>query len=245
MHVYLLAQTDGTVPTGNDWLCANEILSLNGMRFAKRRADWRLGRWTAKHAVASFLNLPASPRALARIEIRPASSGAPEVFVANRCLPVTISLSHRAGGALCAVAPFGVRLGCDLEVIEPRSTAFVTDYFTAEEQDLVVRTSPAEQPRILAMLWSAKESALKALREGLRLDTRSVGVRPAVGTCDLFGWSPVHVRCTDGQMFRGWWQSTGNILRTVVADPFPDPPISLRIPARFLNDAPFVMNHPA
>jgi 4'-phosphopantetheinyl transferase len=245
MHVYLLEQAEETVPAGNDWLSAREAFCLNGMRFAKRRADWRLGRWTAKRAVASCLNLPEFPRALARIEIRPASSGAPDVYMSNTCLSVTISLSHRTGTALCTVAPFGVRLGCDLEVIEPRSEAFVTDYFTPEEQDLVARACPAEQSRVLTLLWSAKESALKALREGLRLDTRSVSVTPTVGACDLFGWSPLQARCTDGQIFRGWWRSTGDVLRTVLADPPPDSPISLRVPAHFPDGALFVMNRPA
>ena len=50
--------------------------------------------------------------------------------------------------------------------IEPRSDAFVADYFTIEEQALVARASAADRDRILALLWSGKESALKALREG-------------------------------------------------------------------------------
>ena len=41
------------------------------MRFAKRRADWQLGRWTAKHAVAACLQLPADLPSLASIEVRP------------------------------------------------------------------------------------------------------------------------------------------------------------------------------
>ena len=75
------------------------------MRFAKRQADWRLGRWTAKNAVAAYLNLPSDPQALTDIEIRPAPSGAPEVFIADQPARVTISLSHRAGVAACAVTP--------------------------------------------------------------------------------------------------------------------------------------------
>ncbi len=77
---------------------------------------------------------------------------------------------------MCVVAPAGVSLGCDLEVIEPRSAAFVTDYFTRNEQALVERTSKEERPRLVTLLWSAKESALKALHVGLRLDTNSVEV---------------------------------------------------------------------
>ena len=157
-----------------EWLGAKERVQLNAMRFAKRRADWQLGRWTAKHAVAACLQLPADLHSLASIEVRPGPSGAPETFLGNKWAPVTISLSHRAGRAVCAVAPYRGALGCDLEVIEPHSDAFIADYFATEEQALVARAAPADRPWLVTLLWSAKESALKALRAGLRLDTRCV-----------------------------------------------------------------------
>src|SRR6516164_3359283 len=278
MNVYWLEQTEGDVPPHHDWLSANEAARLNDMRFAKRRADWRLGRWTAKRALAAYLNLPSHPQALTDIELRPASSGAPEVFFANKPAAVTVSLSHRAGSALCAVALSGAALGCDLEIIEPRSDGFVADYFTPEEQALVAEASAPDRPWLLALLWSAKESALKALRTGLRLDTRCVtietfGIRnpqSEIGSADpacgvgatghplrnpralrphgngterppedltiadrcrdgLNSWRPLRVRHTDGQVFRGWWQNTGHLLRTMVAAPPPAPPIPLRI----------------
>jgi hypothetical protein len=75
MRVYLLEQRQAAVPAGNDWLCDDEIQSLNTMRFLKRRTDWRLGRWTAKCAVATCLSLPTSDRALAKIKIRASTSG--------------------------------------------------------------------------------------------------------------------------------------------------------------------------
>ncbi len=70
MNVYWLEQAEADVPSGNDWLHAGELDRLNHMRFAKRRADWRLGRWTAKHAVAFCLHLPLDRRSLTAIEIR-------------------------------------------------------------------------------------------------------------------------------------------------------------------------------
>ena len=174
MNVYWLEQIQGDVPPGDDWLSASEVACQHALRFAKRRADWTLGRWTAKCAVAAYLNLPAQPLVLAKIEIHPTASGAPEAFVDERPAAVTISLSHRDGRAICAVAQLGVELGCDLEVIEPRSEAFLSDYFTAGEQALVARAPTADQTRLVTLLWSAKESTLKALKTGLRLDTRSV-----------------------------------------------------------------------
>jgi len=244
MNVYWLEQTEADVPANNDWLSAREAVCLNAMRFAKRRADWRLGRWTAKCALSVILDMPAYPL-FRKIEIRAAPSGAPEVLVDSQPAAVTISLSHRAGIAACAVAISSVKMGCDLEMIEPRSDAFVADYFTLEEQALFAHASAPERDRLLALLWSGKESALKALREGLRLDTRSVIVIPCAASFELNGWSELRVRYTGGrdaggrysgdrhsgdQVFHGWWQHADGIVRTVVGAPPPHSPLRFRIP---------------
>jgi 4'-phosphopantetheinyl transferase len=247
MDVYWLEQTEADLPTENDWLSASEAVRLDGMRFAKRHADWRLGRWTAKRALAVYLNLPNHLRDLADIEICPAPSGAPEAFIAGQPAGITISLSHRGGVAACAVTLPGTELGCDLEIVEPRSDAFIADYFAPEEQALIGRMSAADRSQLLALLWSAKESALKALRTGLRLDTRSVTVRPVPPPCgdgraqDLapafrasYGpnsWQPLQAVYEGRQVFHGWWQNTGDLLRTMVASPPSAPPIFLEIPA--------------
>lgn len=233
MTVHWLEQTEAGVPADDDWLSANEVICLKGLRFAKRRTDWRLGRWTAKRALAAYLDLPAHPGVLAKIDIRAASSGAPEAFVDCKPAPATISLSHRAGRAACAVAASAVELGCDLEVVEPRSPGFLFDYFTPEEQAQVARAPAAGQVRLVTLLWSGKESALKALRTGLRLDTRSVVVCPEESALDINGWTSLQVRCTGGRIFHGWWRQVDDILCTVVAGSAPDPPISLVIPAYF------------
>jgi 4'-phosphopantetheinyl transferase len=229
MDVYWLEQTEADVPPENDWLSAAEAILLKGKRFAKRRADWRLGRWTAKRALASFWNSPASPLALAEIEICPAPTGAPEVRLSDSPAAVSISLSHRAGRAMCAVSLSGQALGCDLEIIEPRTEAFVADYFVSEERELVARASEPERFQLLALLWSGKESALKVLRTGLRLDTRSVVVMPMEGSLNVNGWSPLQVRCSEGQVFHGWWQRTHDVMRTLVADTPSPPPILLEV----------------
>ena len=230
MNVYWFEQKEADVPAANDWLSANEAFCLSGLRIAKRRTDWRLGRWTAKCALSAYLEMPANPQVFNKMDIRSAPCGAPEAFFGEQPAAVTISLSHRSGVAICAVAMSGVEMGCDLEMVEPRSDAFVADYFTVEEQALVARASTADRTWLLALLWSAKESALKALHEGLRLDTRSVVVSPGEGSFDLNGWSPLQVRYTEGQAFHCWWQQADGIVRTLVAAPPPNPPIRLTIP---------------
>jgi 4'-phosphopantetheinyl transferase len=242
LDVYWLEQSLADVPKQNDWLSTSDLARLDGMRFEKRRTDWRLGRWTAKRALAARLHLPDHFQSLAEIEIRPALSGAPEVFLANEPAEVTISISHRDGMAICAVAAAGASLGCDLEIVEPRSDAFVADYFTADEQRLVFQAGAADRFQMLALLWSAKESALKAMRIGLRLDTRDVVVNPWVAAAregqpahergSSVGsncWRPLQVCCRADQVFQGWWRREHNVMRTMVAAPAPFQPTTLSV----------------
>lgn len=244
MDVYWLEQNESDVPAENHWLSPGETRCLTAMRFAKRRTDWRLGRWTAKRALAACLQLPADLPALANIEIRAASSGAPEVFLCNQRAPVTISLSHSAGAAICAVALSATSLGCDLETVEPRIATFAADYFTTNEQTLVEQTCAQDRPLLVTLLWSAKESALKALSVGLRLDTNSVEVslrdalplqlddsppqpNPVAPCAAPDAWRPLQVRCPGGKVFNGWWGLANHQVRTVVSAEPLQPPISL------------------
>ncbi len=233
METYWLEQTEADVPTHDDWLSSHEAVLLGGLRFAKRRADWRLGRWTAKRAAAAYLDLPADSRVLREIEVRPAACGAPELFVGNAPAPAAISISHRAGIAVCLIAVSGAALGCDLELIEARDANFVADYFTREEQELISQEREQDQPRLVTLLWSAKESALKALRQGLRADTRSVAVTLDTlanhnpGADGSGRWRPLLVQHAEDEILHGWWRSSGQLVRTVVARPAPMAPLSL------------------
>ena len=210
MDLWWLEQRAVDVPAHDEWLSARERETLATFRFAKRRADWRLGRWTAKQAVAAFF----SNRALSQIEIIARASGAPAVFVSGVLAKTAVSISHREGTAACALAAQGV-IGCDLEIIEPRSDAFIRDYFTAVEK---LALSYAEEPmRMAAVIWSAKESAFKALGEGLRMDTRSAEVTQVVD--GGHGWGPLRVKCDTGEVFEGWWRQGDGMVRTLVSRP--------------------------
>ena len=228
MNVYWLEQTEVDVRSEDDWLHASELVRLRAMRVPKRRTDWRLGRWTAKLAFAAYLDLPAHSRFLMDMEIRPAETGAPELYFADKPADASISISHCGGRAICAIAASGIELGCDLERIEPRTDAFIADYFTDAEKAVIARTSAANNPRMLALLWSAKESALKVLQTGLRADTRSVMVNPGnILFSDDENWRPLDVRCDTGRAFKGWWQHDAAFIRTLVASTSTAAPILL------------------
>jgi 4'-phosphopantetheinyl transferase len=220
METWWLEQSTAEIPAASDWLSPAEKLRLDAFRFAKRRDDWRLGRWTAKRAVAAYLKVPCDPTTLARFEIRPAASGAPEMFCNDQPAEVSISITHRDGVAACAVARPEIAIGCDLELIEPRNDAFLADYFTAAEQGFVKAGSTAERVIFPTLLWSAKESALKALKVGLRVDTRCVEV--SLGEKSLeepLDWLPLTVIYTNGHSLHGWWLANGELVRTIVTIP--------------------------
>jgi 4'-phosphopantetheinyl transferase len=234
MDVYWLEQVEAQVPERDNWLSRSEADLLSRMKFAKRRADWRLGRWTAKSAVALCVGASFEMQELHNIEIRASLSGAPEVFFDGEPAGISISLSHRKGLGACAVTRSPMPLGCDVEFIEPHGEAFVADYFSVEEQAIIAEAPSADSDMLVALVWSAKESALKALREGLRLGTRSAIVSfDDLRSSHTEGWSALQVRCTNGQVFPGWWNQSGGYVRTILAASLSQPPILLlqsRIP---------------
>ncbi|MBK8481339.1 MAG: 4'-phosphopantetheinyl transferase superfamily protein [Proteobacteria bacterium] len=220
-----LLQTAAAVAEGDAWLAPAERLVQGGLLLPRRRGQWRLGRWTAKRALADRLGV--APQELARLEVRAASDGAPEAQLDGTALPLVLSLSHCADHGLAALAAEGIALGADLEKVEARSGAFVREFFTPAEQRWLAELSADQQAESATLIWSAKESALKALRTGLRRDTRSVEVRraPALrvapsGAADA-PWTALTVRDLEGRRsFSGVWRRVGERVLTLVADPW-------------------------
>jgi 4'-phosphopantetheinyl transferase len=208
-----LARGESQPPSAADWLSVAERNRAGAMRYTKRRTDFLLSRWTLKLAVAKVLGWPADPAMLARIEGRAAPTGAPLLCIDGQPVNRGISLSDRAGCAVCLVAACADAVGCDVETIEPRTDAFVRDYLTQAEQRFVDAAGPVRDMAV-TVIWSAKESALKVLGTGLRRDTRSVEVTvvelgPAERT-----WSELRVRTAEGAVFSGWWRRSGAFVVT-------------------------------
>lgn len=237
MSVRWLSQGMAEVPADDAWLSPREAAWIARMRFPKRRSEFRLGRWTAKKALALYLGRDAAAGALASIEIDRAPDGAPAPLVEGVPAEAYVTMTDRADQAVCLVGPPGTALGCDLELVEPRSDAFVGDFLTAAEQALVAAAG-AERDLVANLVWCGKESALKVLRTGLRRDTRSVEVSFPDGP-EVDGWAPMGVRAVEGAVFPGWWQRFGAFVLTLAATspfapprPLVDPPgLATAVPA--------------
>ncbi len=217
LRVHLARATAPDVPAGVGWLAPTEARVLSDLRFARRVADWRLGRWVAKRAVAAAFGLDHDRPE--RIEVLATPGGAPAARLLSGSPPgpISLSLSHSGGVGFAAVAPGDLELGCDVEALEPRSDAFVADYFTEAERAWIRRGGSLRSVRA-TLLWSAKESALKALGEGLRLDTRSVEVEaPAPDGSHSAEWRSLAVDVPDGRTFPGFWRIREGRVWTVVA----------------------------
>jgi 4'-phosphopantetheinyl transferase len=202
------------VPDGDAWLGATERRVHDGLAFVPRREDWRLGRWTAKMAVAALVGVRPE-----EVEIVAAPDGAPEAWAGREPAGVSVSLSHRGGRGLAVVAPRPVVVGCDLELVEPRSAAFLSDWFAPEEQALVAAAPTAERDLEANLVWTAKEAAAKVRREGLRLDVRRAVVALADAQTEAGAWHPLTVRWEGREPTAGWWRADGGWVMTIAAEP--------------------------
>jgi len=190
------------VPLTDAWLGPRERAAMSRFAFPRRRAEWRAGRWAARKAIARFGEIGAD------VEILSASDGAPEVWNADGRVPVNVSISHRAGTA-AAMAAAGAGVGCDVELVEPRGPQFAADWFTDAECAALDQAPFDERDLLATVMWSAKETVLKVLRRGLRVDTREVETSIGRGTFEA---------TVDGVRMSGWWKRCGELVITGAAE---------------------------
>jgi 4'-phosphopantetheinyl transferase len=225
--LHWLTQSLVDVPEDDEWLSVNERAILAGMRFPKRRSDWRLGRWTAKRAIRAYQRGKDIP--LTSLEIRAAPDGAPEAFWSGGQERPSISISHSDDRSLCVVGPGNLAVGCDLERIEAREDSLMQDYFTSEEISFAQEVHGAELNLAVNLIWSAKESSLKILREGLRRDTRSICIHTDFSRSKE-SWDTWTGRCLESsRVFCGWWRTCDGFVYTLASDQITSSPKQLQI----------------
>lgn len=200
------------------WLEAQDLLSpleknaYAALRFPKRRCDWLLGRYAAKKLLLE-ISTPPLTYAAQQFSILNSPLGDPYVLLPNQeKLEGCLSISHTDGAAFCAwTSSPTCSIGADIETIASRPHYFIEDYFTPTEIAQCTQTPAELLPCISTAIWSAKEAVLKALRQGLKWDTRKVEIDlsninleiPAEGT-----WQSARVilPCIEEKTWRLWIQ---------------------------------------
>jgi len=219
--VHYTIQDWNQLPSELGWLTPGERERFDGFRFDKRRRDWLLGRWAAKNALLGISGL--SKRNIRRFEVTSAPNGAPMPKLDGWPYRVGLSLSHSNDRALATVSRGAKALGCDIELIEPRSDVFVETYFTAAEREHVEHASSSFRDSLVTKIWSAKESTLKALHTGLQADTRSVEVTDD-GDCAGEGWGVARAVVENAGEFSCLWRLDGDfVLSIATRDPVETP----------------------
>jgi 4'-phosphopantetheinyl transferase len=228
-RIYWLTQSLGNLPSETDWLHPSELELFSRFRFQKKKNDWLLGRWAAKLAIRIFLKRDYPELEPDKIAILPIAGGAPEIYFGDKIFPLAVSISHSNEIAFCAVGSWKSVFGCDLEKIEPRSDAFIRDFFTENECSKYFNSNEAMRPLWANLIWSAKESALKAMKLGLSIDTRKLEIT-FLPKHDAAGWKSFSVKFIDTQkLYKGFWKATSGFAFTIVCDGIDLSPVEIEL----------------
>lgn len=144
-----------------------------------RRAEWLLGRATAKEAVRRYLQkYLLSHWTSADIQIWADDAGKPNAIGPWRdilrasCLDISIAHTSKL---IVAAAAANARIGIDIETIgRDLSEDFSNGVFTPEEMERAAQMR--ESPTALLKFWCAKEAISKALGTGIRYSPRDLHI---------------------------------------------------------------------
>ncbi len=221
LMIYWLTQTLSAHPDLARAVMPPGLLSVSEQRrcetftVEKRRRDWLLGRWTAKHLAQAVLGSCAESD-LNEIEIATNPNGAP--YLADY-RDWSLSISHSADRAFCALSDIG-SIGVDIERIEARQVAFVEDFFTPAEQIRLTDLPERQRHVAITVIWSAKESGLKTLQCGLTVDSRTMDCR---FTWTEDQWKPLEITVDTQRIAEapnrlyGWWKADATFVYTLAA----------------------------
>lgn len=213
------------VPPNDLWLSPEEVTTLSRFRIPKRRRDWLLGRWTAKSALSQLARPQHFPPE--NWQITSDSDGAPRAWLKGEPADLSISISHSSGLSFFAVTGSSHRMGCDLERVEERSPSFEQTFFTGDELKLLSACEARERNLLVTLIWSAKESVLKAIRTGLRVDTRRIRILSIDQETSPSWQSFTAQDSVGGDTFNGWWFENSAMVYTVASNQHVEVPLSL------------------
>lgn len=144
---------------------------------ATKRKDWLAGRYAAKKAVRHYLKKEYFQDIPLRDIVIKSNKKEGVMFLTppgevEKELCLNISHCGGRGVAILARGPVGV----DIERTRCFRKEILNAFLTPKEQFFVERFISSEQDLLATLLWSFKESYLKALRKGLIIHPRTIEV---------------------------------------------------------------------
>ena len=160
-------------------LSEEEKRAYRKLTIPKRREEWLASRILAKCLVTKVF--AERDLGMCEVEVHKEASGMPFIVLDGKRVG-RLSLSHSGKAAVIAFSPdSNARVGVDIERLEERTTQMTDLFFTPHESRWVASFEGYQLALAQNLVWSAKESYLKAIGKGLHLDTRKV----AIGNVDL------------------------------------------------------------
>ena len=196
------------------YLDPTEIETYFAFKIPKRQKEWLAGRICVKQLYRQMMD---QNLALPSIRIERLPDGQPLLKVDGQSVGESISISHSYGWVAGAIDPLGQPIGIDLEKVERRDEAFLMDYFTANERNWIESSPDLIREQKSTLIWSCKESVLKALGKGLHIDPQRVEIGEITNaiTPGSFGNSRGRLRLDDGDdQYNLQWQMSGEMVLT-------------------------------
>lgn len=165
--------------------------TFQALKIPKRQMEWLAGRLLVKELYRKVID---QSKPFNQIQIGRLDAGQPILLTDGQQTDVTISISHSNWWVAAALDPLGQPIGIDLEQVELRDEAFLTDYFTANERNWIENSPEFTRVQNTTLIWSCKESVLKALGQGLHIDLLRIKIGEIVYALSPGSFGSAHGR---------------------------------------------------
>lgn len=149
----------------------NELKYYNKLIVDKRRSSYLLGRYTAKKAVAEFLNI----NNLSEIEIASGIFSNPIVRYISHIHP-RVSITHDDLYAGSISYPDIHPMSLDIETANQEKITVIKTQLTEKEEKLKTQLNIKEE-KFYTLLWTIKEAISKSIRCGLTIPFKLLEVK--------------------------------------------------------------------
>ncbi|PEN12858.1 hypothetical protein CRI94_12705 [Longibacter salinarum] len=173
VQLQAVAYDDDRAATWRTWLSVEERSCLETFGAEKRQREFIAGRAAARDLIGKEEEIDP-----ADVRLKVADDGAVDV----PDLMWHLSIAHCGPHAVAALSPTPV--GTDLEAIAERD-AGLERFLMHPEDERLLATLPYEHDASLILVWTIKESVLKARRSGFRTSPKKLNIDVGVHSGDV------------------------------------------------------------